>query len=155
MIDEREDDKQTEVVAEKSRKAAYIYLALSVLGVAVAAAGVILMATTKFEDRSFNGHELILCLLALGAVMLFTFGGLFIRQLFRPYALITLQDGKLKLPDGTVCNPNEITSVEKSKEFGKCGKISVILNGVKIEINGVANYEKAYRKLCVLTGNPA
>lgn len=155
MINERADEKETEVIAEKSRSAAYIYLALSILGVAVAAAGVILLATTKFENRSFSGHEVILCLLALGAVMVFTFGGLFIRQLFRPYALITLQDGKLNLPDGTVCNPNEITSVEKSKEFGKCGKLTVILNGVKIEINGVANYEKAYRKLCVLTGNPA
>lgn len=149
MIDGRTEEKEVEIIAEKSRKTAYIFLALATLGVAVAAAGVILLVSYGFAGVMISLKIVELVLTVVGALMLLIFGGLYVKRLFRPYALITLEDGGLKLPDGKVCNPNEISSVEKDKR-----KIILTVNGGKIEINGVANFEKAYRKLCVLTGSP-
>ena len=148
MTDERTEEKETEVIAEKSRKAAYVFLALAVLGVAVAAVGVILYLAVGHKTVEVKIQAAVITLTALGAVLITVFTALYIRQLYRTYALITLQGGALKFPDGTTCSPNKITAVEKGKD-----KITVTVDGEKKEINGVANCDKAYRKLCILTGN--
>ena len=49
MIDERNEDKEFEIIAEKSRKTAYVFLALTALGVAVAAVGIILFFAVGFK----------------------------------------------------------------------------------------------------------
>ncbi len=149
MIDERTEENQTEVIAEKSRKAAYVFLALTALGVAVAAAGVILYLTVGHKSVKTGEQAAVISLTAVGAVLIAVFTALFIKQLYRTYALIVFKEGKLVLPDGAECSPNEVTAVEKGNN-----KITVTVNGERREINGVANCDKAYRKLCVLTGNP-
>lgn len=151
MIEERTEEKEVEVIAEKSRKAAYVFLALSILGVAVAAVGIILFLTVGFKTFTEVMQGVIIGLTALGAVLLIVFSALYIRQMYNTYSLVVFTDGLLKFHDGTECNPSEITAVEKDKEKGK---ITLSLADRKIEINGVANCDKAYRKLCVLTGNP-
>ncbi|MDE6691136.1 MAG: hypothetical protein K2K04_04115 [Clostridia bacterium] len=148
MIDERTEDKETEIIAEKSRKAAYVFLALTALGVAVAAAGVILYFVAGYKTVKVGIQAAVIVLTALGAVLIAVFTLLFIKQLYRKYSLIILKEGELTFPDGTVCTPNEITAVEKCKN-----KITLTVRGEKKEIDGVANVDKAYRKLCVLTGN--
>lgn len=149
MIEERNEDKDYEIIAEKSRRTAYIYLALTVLGVAVAAAGVILFLTVGFKTVEVSIQATVISLTAVGAVLIAVFTALFIRQLYRKYTLIILKDGELIFPDGGTCKPNEITAVEKSNDT-----ITVTVGGEKKEISGVANSDKAYRKLCVLTGIP-
>lgn len=149
MIDERTDEKEIEIIAEKSRKAAYVFLALAVLGVVVAAVGVILYLAVGFNVSDVVMQAVVISLTALGAVLIAVFTALFIRQLYRTYWLIILKEGELIFPDGTKCNPNEITAVEKDN-----GKITVSIADRKIEVVGVVNSDKAYRKLCVLTGNP-
>ncbi len=146
MIDGRTEEKEVEVIAEKSRKNAYVFLALAVSGAVIVAVGAFLLIYIKTE----NSLVWELCVLGVGAVLLLTFAGLYISRLFRPYALITFEDGVLKFNDGATCNPGEITTVEKGKD-----KIILTVNGEKKEICGEANIDKAYRKLCVLTGNPA
>ncbi|MCM1546083.1 MAG: hypothetical protein NC033_03500 [Clostridiales bacterium] len=150
MIDERTDEKQTEIIAEKSRVKAYVFLALAVFGVALAAAGIILFAASGFNLVTVSMQAVTVSLTAAGGLVLIVFSMLFIKQLYRPYALITLTDGVLKFSDGAACSPNDITAVEKSKN-----KITLTVNGEKKEIAGVADADKAYRKLCVLTGNAA
>lgn len=142
------DEKEFEIIAEKSRKTAYVFLALTAFGVAVATAGVILYFAAGRKTVNTAIHAAVITLTALGAVLIAVFTLLFIKQLYRTYALIVFKDGKLKLPDGTTCNPSEITAVEKGKN-----KIILIVDGEKKEIIGVANCDKAYRKLCLLTGN--
>lgn len=141
-------EKEIEVIAEKSRRAAYVFLALMALGVVIAAVGLILLISYGFADVMLSLKIVELSLTVVGAIMLCVFGGLYVKQLFRPYALITFEKGELKFQDGTVCEPNEITAVEEYK-----GVIIITVNGEKKEISGAANYDKAYRKLCVLTGN--
>ena len=140
------DVKEVEVIAEKSRKAAYAFLALAALGAVIATVGAFLLVYVRTD----NSLVWELCILSVGAVLLLAFAGLYISRLFRPYALITLEKGVIKLNDGTACNPSEINAVEKDKD-----KIILTVNGEKKEIIGVSNSDKAYRKLCVLTGNPA
>lgn len=151
MIDERTEEKEIEVIAEKSRKAAYAFLALSVLGVAVAAAGVILYLALGHKTFDAGVQAAVISLTALGAVLIIVFTALFIKQLYSPFALIKLNKGEIILPDGKSVKPSEITAVERDKN---AGKISLTVGGGKIEVEGVGNCEKAYRKLCVLTGNP-
>ncbi|MDE6849967.1 MAG: hypothetical protein K2J54_01440, partial [Clostridia bacterium] len=140
MIDERADDKQIEVIAEKSRKAAYAFLALTVLGVVVAAVGVILFLTAGFKSANIIMQAAVICLTAVGAVLITVFTALFVRQLYRKYSLIILKDGTLTFPDGTTCYPNDVKAVDKDK---KSGKITVSLADRKIEVGGVANLDKA------------
>ncbi len=154
MTEERAEEKQVEVIAEKSRTVAYVYLLLAALGVALVAAGLFILVYFKISDMDRTVLVVAICLLAVGAVMLFTFAGLYISRLYRPYALITLKDGELIFPDGTKCKPDEITAVEVKKEFGKCGKLSISLPDRKIEVGGVAKYEKACTKLSILAGKP-
>lgn len=142
------DEKEIEIIAEKSRKAAYVFLALTAFGVAVAMAGVILYFVVGHKTVDAGIQAAVITLTALGAVLIAVFTALFIKQLYRTYSLIILKNGKLIFPDGAECNPNEITAVEKGKD-----KITLTVNGEKKEIIGVANCEKAYRKLCLLTGN--
>lgn len=149
MIDERNEDKDFEIIAEKSRKTAYIYLALAALGVAVAAVGVILFLTVGFKTVDEVIQAVVITLTALGAVLIAVFTALYIRQLYRSYSLIILKDGELIFFDGAKCNPNDIKTVEKDKN-----KITLTVDGEKVEINGVANCDKAYRKLCLLAGIP-
>lgn len=149
MTDGRTEEKEVEVIAEKSRKAAYVFLALALSGVVVAAVGIILYFAVGFKATDVVMQTVEIGLTALGAVLLAVFAALYIRQLYRTYALIVLKEGKLTFPDGTECSPNEITAVEKENS-----KITVTVNGERREINGVANGDKAYRKLCVLTGIP-
>lgn len=148
MTAARIKEKEIEVIAEKSRRAAYVFLALMALGVAVAAAGIILLISYGFADAALSLKIVELSLTVVGALIICIFGGLYIKQLFRPYSLITFENGELKFYDGTVCKPNEISAVEEDK-----GIIILTVNGEKKEIVGVADYDKAYRKLCVLTGN--
>ncbi len=125
-----------------------MFLALSLLGVIVAAVGIIMYLAVGFKVNDVVKQAVEIGLTALGAVLIAVFTALFIRQLYRTYALIVLKEGKLVFPDGTECSPNEITAVEKGKN-----KITVTINGERKETDGVANCDKAYRKLCVLTGN--
>ncbi len=148
MTETRTEEKEVEVIAEKSRKTAYVFLALSLLGVIVAAVGIIMYLAVGFKVNDVVKQAVEIGLTALGAVLIAVFTALFIRQLYRTYALIVLKEGKLVFPDGTECSPNEITAVEKGKN-----KITVTINGERKETDGVANCDKAYRKLCVLTGN--
>ena len=148
-MSEIENEKEIEIIAEKSRKAAYVFLALSVLGVVVAAVGVILYLAVGFNVSDVAMQAVVIGLTALGAVLIIVFTALFIRQLYRTYWLIILKEGELIFPDGTKCKPGDITAVEKDN-----GKITVSLADRKIEVVGVANFDKAYRKLCVLTGKP-
>lgn len=148
MTDGRTEEKEVEIIAEKSRKAAYVFLALALSGVVVAAVGIILYLAVGFKVSEVAKQAVEIGLTALGAVLIAVFTALYIRQLYRKYALIVFKEGKLTFPDGTVCSPNEITAVEKESN-----KITVTINGERREINGVANVDKAYRKLCVLTGN--
>ena len=78
MIEERNEDKDFEIIAEKSRKAAYVYLALTVLGVAVAAAGVILFLTVGFKTIEVSIQATVISLTAVGAVLIAVFTALFI-----------------------------------------------------------------------------
>ena len=148
MTETRTEEKEVEVIAEKSRKIAYVFLALSLLGVIVAAVGIILYLAVGFKINDIVMQAVEIGLTALGAVLIAVFTALFVRQLYRSYALIVLKEGKLVFSDGTVCSPNEVTAVEKGNN-----KLTVIINGERKEIDGVANCDKAYRKLCVLTGN--
>ncbi len=150
----RGSENETEVIAEKSRGAAYIFLALSVAGVLLVAAGVFLLIKFGFANSSAVNKALTLTFIIAGAVMSVLFGGLFIQRLYRPYSLIILQNGALEFPDGNVCKPGEITRITKVKQTGKSGRISVTACGREIVVNGVVNYEKSYKKLCVLTGYP-
>lgn len=149
MTDGREEEKNVEIIAEKPRTAAYVFLALAALGVAVAAAGVILYLTIGRKTVDLGIQVTVICLTALGALLIVVFTALYIRQLYRTFALITFENGALKFGDGTACRPDEITAVEKGKN-----EIRVTVNGEKKVISGVARCDKAYRKLCVLTGNP-
>lgn len=151
MKDERTEEKEVEVIAEKSRKAAYAFLAMAVFGVVVAAAGVILYLTRGYKTIDAGVQAAVISLTAVGAVLIIVFTALFIKQLYSPFVLIKLNKGEIIFPDGKAVKPSEITAVERDK---KAGKITVILSGEKIEVGGVGNCEKAYRKLCVLTGNP-
>ncbi len=148
MINERTEDKEFEVIAEKSRKAAYVFLAMTAFGVAVAAAGVILYFVVGHKTVDAGIQAAVITLTAVGAVLIAVFTLLFIKQLYRKYSLIILKEGKLIFIDGAECSPNEITAVEKGKNT-----ITLTVNGEKKEIVGVANCDKAYRKLCVLSGN--
>ena len=149
MIDERNEDKEFEIIAEKSRKTAYVFLALTALGVAVAAVGIILFFAVGFKTADEVMQAVVISLTASGAVIIAVFTALFIRQLYRTYSLIILKGGWLIFPDGTTCRPSDIKAVKRDKN-----KITVSLADYKIEVVGVANCDKAYRKLCVLTGNP-
>lgn len=150
MIEKNNDENQVEIIAEKSRRTAYVFLALIGAGVIVAAAGIILAFSGQLKFKSEEDQAVVFSLLGAGAALIAVFSGLFIKQLYRPYALITLDGGELKFPDGTVCTPSEITGVEKSEKI-----LTVTLTDRKIEVRGVVNCEKAYRKLCMLTGIPA
>ena len=146
------EENEIEIIAEKSRKAAYIFLALIVVGVIIAAVGIILAFVGDLKFKSVGEQAVVFSLLGVGAAVIAVFSALFIKQLYRPYSLITLEKGELKLPDGTACKPNEITAVKKSGEKGKSGKIILTVNGKEIAVDGVVSCDKAYRKLCMLTG---
>lgn len=148
MTDERTEEKEVEVIAEKSRRAAYVFLALAALGLTVATVGVILFFVSGCKTINVGVHAAVITLTALGAVLIAVFSALYIRQLYRTYALIVLENGVLKFSDGTVCTPNEITAVKKGKN-----EITVTIYGEKKVINGVTNCAKACKKLCMLTGN--
>lgn len=155
MTDRGGAEADREIIAEKTRVKAYVFLALAIAGVILAAVGVFLFIKINFNAADFGLRAVMICLTAVGAVMLIVFGGLFVRQLFRPYSLIVLKDGVLFFPDGTECKPSEILKIERSKGFGNCGKLTVTFADRKCEIDGVAKYEKAYRKLSVLAGKQA
>ena len=149
MIDERTDEKQIEIIAEKPRTVAYIFLAFALLGILVAAAGVYLfIAFRSVQDNVVFALKisLVVCGLVLAAV----FGGLFIKQLFRPYALVILQKGALEFPDGTTCKPEEISEINKEKKV-----ITVKVGDKVIALNSVADPDNAYRKLAMLEGKHA
>ncbi|MCM1437878.1 MAG: hypothetical protein NC131_01520 [Roseburia sp.] len=153
MIDA--NDKDVEIIAESSRKTAYIFLALSVLGVLIAAAGIIIFIACGFKLVDAGMQAVTISLTAGGGVILIIFTVLFIKQLYRPYSLITLSEGKVCFAGGKVCSPNEIEAVEKSGQKGRSGTLTVTVNGEKLIICGVVNFERAYRKLAMLAGKPA
>ena len=155
MTERMPQTKQNEVIAEKSRAAAYVFLALAALGVVIAAVGVILLIDIEFNQASAGLKALIISLIAVGGAMLVIFAFLYVKQLYRPYALITLQDGIFVFPDGSRCRANQIVAIDRQRVKGNRGKIIVTLTDGKIEVDGVADYEKAYEKFSSLTGKPA
>ena len=146
MTAERGEEKETEVIAEKSRAVAYAFLALSAAGVFICFAGALMFI--KFAGVQNTAiFALKITLTAFGVAMAIIFGALFIVQLYKQFTLIALKDGKISFPDGTFCMPHEI-----SKIYVEGKTITVELPQRKVVIERVANCEKAQKKLAMLAG---
>ena len=88
MTDDRTEEKEVEVIAEKSRKIAYVFLVLSLSGVIVAAVGIILYFAVGFKINDTVIQAVEIGLTALVSVLIAVITELFIRQLYRTYELI-------------------------------------------------------------------
>lgn len=136
-----------ELVAERSKSTAYVFLALSLLGILI----IIFSAIAFFWDllREGLGVEVVLVIFAVGVAVALIAAVLFGRQLFLPYRLLEYDGKNLILYNGRVCAPFEIANVEGAKSCGKTGKITLFLkeNGEKILLRGVKNYSQSYERL--------
>lgn len=134
-----------EIIAKKANLLPGLIVA-AVISVALLIGGIVLGVSMKETGATVIG-------IGIGGVLSVFVGFQIYKFIKQPKILITYSDGKFNFPDGSRCQPNEITHILLKLTRGRYGTVSstggmvITVNGRKIELKNVAQVKQAEARI--------